>query len=203
MLLIWGFAFILIAAYYFVPVFGSYFALLEDWHIRFGLWAVIADRILFCGLVPAVFMLTIKGLREPRVWVVCLLLTIWNLIWGIVCDVGFRLQAFLFGSDSDWGTLLMKTCVDQFVFAPLVIAPANAMFCFWLARDLSFVRVRREWPKRTYKDLVVPNLFANWLIAIPVTFIMFSFPTPLQIHINSLCCSFAALLFLQIGRRTH
>ena len=202
LLLIWGFAALLVVAYYFVAPLGDYFAALEDWHARSGIWGVVANRVVFCGLVPAAFMLSVKGLREPRVWAVCIAQTVWSIAWGVICNKGFQLQARWFGSGNDWVTLCLKTGVDQFVFTPFVISPASAAFCFWLARDLSFARTHREWPQRFYRNLVLPNLLANWCISIPVTFAMFSFPTVLQIHVNSLNMAFASQLFLQIGRRT-
>jgi len=43
---------------------------------------------------------------------------------------------------------------------------------------------------------------AGWVISIPVTAVMFTFPTALQIHVNSLNCAVATILLLQIGRRS-
>ena len=50
--------------------------------------------------------------------------------------------------------------------------------------------------------MVLPNLIPNWIVWIPVSLAVFSFPYALQIHVNGLVCTFWTLMCLQIGRRT-
>jgi len=202
LVMIWGFSAVVVFAYYAVSPAHRYFELLRWWHEQHGVIAVLMDRTVFCGLVPALFMLAVRELRQRYVMRTCALQVAWSCLWGYLCNAGFHLQAHLFGNGIDWLTLALKTSVDQFVLTPLLISPANAVFCFWLARDQSFRRTRAKWPARFFRDLVAPNLLANWCVSVPVTLMMFVFPTEIQIHVNSLNCAFAMLLFLQIGKRT-
>ena len=202
MLCIWGFSAVVVVLYFKLPEFRRYFDWLQDWHEKCAVLAILMDRIVFCGILPAIFMYMVKGLWQRRILLVCTVQVSWCCLWGLICDGLFHLQARLFGAGTDIVTLLLKTLVDQFVVVPLLIAPTSAVFCFWLARDLSLSRTRREWPRRFFADLVAPILLANWFVAIPVAFMMFAFPTDLQIHVNCLNSAFATLLFLQVGRRT-
>ena len=80
---------------------------------------------------------------------------------------------------------------------------ADAVVRFLLARTrFSFVRTKRDWPRPFFRRMVMPNLIPNWIVWIPVSLAVFSFPFPLQIHVNGIVCTFWTLMCLQIGRRT-
>ena len=103
-----------------------------------------------------------------------------------------------------WGMrdVVTDLSTSNFVWTVVFIAPVNAVFHFWLARDCSFAAVRRAWPKRFYSALVAPNLISNWCVWIPVQLATFTFPVDLQIHVNGIICAFWTLMCLQIGKRS-
>ena len=55
-------------------------------------------------------------------------------------------------------------------------------------------------PKSFYSGLVLPNLLANWVLWIPVTFAIHMFPTPLQIQLSGMASALFSLMLLAIGR---
>ena len=59
-----------------------------------------------------------------------------------------------------------------------------------------------DWPRLFFRRMVMPNLIPNWIVWIPVSLAVFSFPFPLQIHVNGIVCTFWTLMCLQIGRHT-
>lgn len=107
------------------------------------------------------------------------------------------------GNGCDFMTLLLKTCINQFVWTVFLIAPANACFYFWVARDFSFRRVRREWPRGGVGGVILPNLISNWCVWIPVNMVIFVFPLPLQIQLSGIAGAFWTLLCFQIGARSR
>lgn len=200
MIVLWCVAVGLSTTYLAVPAFAALFEPVRIFQQAHGRLAAGAGRIVFCGLIPGVFMALIPALRPRRLWATLTAQVVWCALWGIVCDAVFRLQNAFVGADHALSTIALKTAIDQFVFTPLVIAPANAIFFFYLARDFSRARVCAEWPHRFWRDLVAPNLVANWCVWIPVQAAVFLFPVDLQIHVNGLACSLWMLLCLQIGK---
>ena len=200
---LWSFAFCLVLSYYFLPGATAWFEGIRAGQEAFGWKAVVISRIFFNGLLPGLFLFAVKEIRPQRPWATILAQTAFGCVFGLVCDAFFRLQSTWFGAGPGLSTLVAKTLVDQFVWTVLVIAPANAVFFFWLGRDFSWRRTRSEWPRgRFFSDLVLPNLIPNWIVGIPAIFATYAFPLDLQIHINGLVSSFWMLMCLQIGRRS-
>ena len=200
---LWGFAFCLVLAYYFIPNVSVCLERVRDWQEAFGWKAVVVSRILFNGLIPGVFLLAVKEVRPRRPYATIFAQTAFGCVFGLLCDAFFRLQGAWFGLGTEISTLVIKTLVDQLVWTVLLIAPANALFFFWVSRDFSFRRVRLEWPKRgAVSELVLPNLIPNWFVGVPVIFLNYAFPLDLQIHINGLVSAFWMLMCLQIGARS-
>ena len=200
---LWTLAAALVAAYYGCAGTAEVLAPLSRRLAASGWIAPFLNRVIFCGLVPGLFLVFVPSLRPRHVGLVIMLEMVWNGSLGVVADGFFHLLCRLFGEGHDAWTLLLKAAVDQFVWTVVFIAPVNAVFHFWLARDCSFALVRREWPRRFYADLVAPNLVSNWSVWIPVQLAVFAFPVDLQIHVGGLVCALWILMSLQIGMRTH
>ena len=200
---LWSFAFGLVLSYYLLPGVASCFERVRTWQEAFGWKAVVVSRIFFNGILPGVFLLVVREIRPQRPLATILAQATFGCVFGLFCDAFFRLQSAWFGAGPELTTLVGKTLVDQFVWTVLVIAPANAVFFFWLGRDFSWRRVRDEWPRgRFFAELVLPNLIPNWIVGIPAIFATYAFPLDLQIHVNGLVSSFWMLMCLQIGRRS-
>ena len=200
---LWSFALGLVLSYYFVPDVAGCLERIRRWQEAFGWKAVVVSRMFFNGLLPGVFLLGVRSIRPRRPWATIFAQTVFGCVFGLFCDAFFRMQSAWFGSGPDVSTLVLKTLVDQFVWTVLVIAPVNAVFFFWLGRDFSLSRVRREWPRDGFvSELVLPNLIPNWFVGIPAIFATYAFPLDLQIHVNGLVSAFWMLMCLQIGRRS-
>ena len=202
MLILQGAAVGLVAAYYLLPSFRAAVEPIAGWHREYGWRAAFVSQAIFCGVLPGLFLLTFRSIRPRHPFLTILAQTLWCGTFGICCNEIFQLMARTFGDNAHVSTVLIKAAIDQFVWTVLVIAPANAVFFFWLGRDFSFTRVKRDWLRPFYRRMVLPNLLPNWVVWIPVSLVVFSFPFPLQIHVNGIVCTFWTLMCLQIGRRT-
>ena len=200
MVVLWVVSVALVLAYYTLPTFSALLEPLARWQRESGWLAAFLNRVVFCGLVPGVFIVCVKSLRPKHVGTVIMVQTAWSGICGVVSDGMFSLNAQLFGTGVDFLTLCVKTAICQFVWTPLFFAPLGAIIYFWIGRDFSISRVRREMPARFYYGLVLPNLLVNWVLWIPVTFAIHTFPTPLQVQLSGLVSSLFSLLLLSIGR---
>ena len=202
MIVLWTLAGALVGAYYLIAPFREMLEPMADWHRAYGWRAAFVSQAVFCGVLPGLFLLAFRSIRPRHPFLTILAQTLWCGTFGICCNGLFRLMAQAFGDNAQVSTVLVKAAIDQFVWTVLVIAPANAVFFFWLGRDFSFARVKRDWSCPFFRRMVMPNLIPNWIVWIPVSLAVFSFPFPLQIHVNGIVCTFWTLMCLQIGRRT-
>lgn len=201
--LLWAFAALLVTAYYSVPAATEMFETVRLWQEKEGAFAVLASRVVFNGVLPGVFLLSVKSIRPKHPFSVVFAQAMFGCLMGLACDMYFRLQCVWFGTGTDFSVLALKTLTDQFIWTVAVIAPVNAVFFFWLGRDFSLSRFRRDWPSgRFLKALLLPNLVANWIVGIPAIFATYAFPVDLQIHVNGLVSAFWMLMCLQIGKRS-
>ena len=200
MVVLWVVSVALVLAYYTLPTFRDALEPLARWQRESGWLAAFLNRVVFCGLIPGAFIVCVKSLRPKHVVAVIAVQTAWSGICGIASDYMFSLNAYLLGTGVDFLTLCVKTAICQFVWTPLFFAPLGAVVYFWMGRDFSAERFRREMPSRFYYGLVLPNLLVNWALWIPVTFAIHTFPTPLQIQLSGLASALFSLMLLAIGR---
>ena len=202
MVVLWALAAVLVGAYYLIDPFREMLEPVAEWHGAWGWRSAFVSQAIFCGILPGVFLLAIRSIRPRYPFLTILAQSLWCGCFGIFNNEVFHLMAQAFGDDAHVSTVLVKAAIDQFVWTVLVIAPANAMFFFWVGRDFSLARVKREWSSPFFRRMVLPNLIPNWIVWIPVSLAIFSFPFPLQIHVNGIVCTFWTLMCIQIGKRT-
>ena len=202
MIVLWALAGALVGAYYLLASFRGMLEPMADWQRAWGWKAAFVSQAIFCGILPGVFLLAVRSIRPQHPFLTILAQSLWCGCFGICNNEVFHLMARALGDNTHVSTVLAKAMFDQFIWTIAVIAPANAVFFFWLGRDFSFARVKRDWPRPFFRRMVMPNLIPNWIVWIPVSLAVFSFPFPLQIHMNGIVCTFWTLMCLQIGRRT-
>lgn len=201
MVILWTLATLTVIGYYRIPAVAEFLEPLRVWQTEKGFVAAFASRFVFCGLLPGVFMVTMKSLSVPHPGRVIIAQSLWSGLCGIVSGWMFSLHAGWFGTGVDFLTLLIKTVLNQFVWTPLYFAPVGAVVYFWIGRDLSFRRVRAEWPKDFLRTAVLPNLMANWIVWVPVAMLIHMFPTALQIQLAGFANAFLCLVLLSLGKR--
>lgn len=201
MVVLWLVALFLVGAYYFVPGAERAFAPFARFHRKWGVFAAVVNQVFFCGLVPCVFVLTVKRIRTPRPVLKSLLQAVWCGAWGVVYFYFYKFQAQLFGSGHDVATLLAKTAFDQFVWTPLVPVPLSAVFFLWMGSGFSVSETRRTCRDGFLARVWLPNIESSWCVWIPVVFAVYAFPGDLQVQVLGLVSSFWTLMCLQIGKR--
>ena len=202
MVVLWSLAGLVVWGYYTVPFVSGVLEPFARWQRESGWTASFASRFVFCGLLPGVFMLTFRTLHVSRPVLAVLVQTLWSGICGIVSGWMFSLHAVLLGEGADWATLGVKTAIQQFVWTPLFFAPVGAIVYLWIGSDFSWRSVRTGGSRSFFAERLLPNLFVNWIIWIPVGFAVHAFPTPLQVHIAGFANAFLCLVLLTLGKRT-
>ena len=108
---------------------------------------------------------------------------------GVIVDAFYRLQAIWFGSAVDFSTVLQKVLVDQFIYNPFYAAPVTAILYDWKNSGYHWRCLKQVLTIRYYKQVVIPTLFANWGVWIPMIIIIYSLPLPMQIPLFGLALS--------------
>ena len=196
MVVLWLMATALVVGYYHV---GAVVAVLEPlvrWQATSGGVAAFMNRVVFCGLLPGVFLLSVRSIRPPRPWLTVFVYSLWGGLWGIACDCFFTLQTTWFGTGTDVTTIAKKVLVDQLVWNVFICTPPNALFFPWVARDFQMERFRGMCT--FLMDVCLPMLVSNWIVWIPVMVVNYVFPLPLQIQLVGLASAFWMLVALRI-----
>ena len=128
MVVLWGLAVLTALAFYRVPAMEATFGPLAKWQTDSGWGAAFLNRVVFCGVVPGIFLFAVKPIRPPRPLLTACVYSLWGGLWGVACDGFFTLQAVVFGAGTDVATLVKKTVVDQLVWNVFLCAPLNAVF---------------------------------------------------------------------------
>lgn len=198
MVVLWALAAGAVGAYYCVPAQNALFEPLARWQVESGWIAAFLNRVIFCGIIPGVFLLCVKSIRPSRPLLTVAAYSLWGGLWGVACDGFYTLQNAVFGPGTDLATLVKKTLVDQLARNVFLCTPVNAVFFPWVARDFK----RR--PVRSCRDFVqdcLAMLVANWIVWVPVTVVVYAFPLPLQIQLVGLASSFWMLVALKSGMK--
>ena len=200
MVVLWMMAAVLVVGYYFVPEVERGLEPVCRWQSDYGWVSAFLNRFVFCGILPGAFMLAMKTLSVPRPGLVVAAQTLWSGVCGVVSGWMFELHALWFGTGTDFGTLCVKTAMQQIVWTPFFFAPVGALVYFWIGRDFSWSRCKADYSRDFWWKTVLPNLFANWVVWFPCSMLVHMFPTPLQIQLTGFVNAYFCLVLLWIGR---
>ena len=198
---LWTFAFALVLAYYNLPCVKRFLQPVFDFQTYGGWKAAVLNRVVFCGLLPGVFLAAIKSIRPRCVVATIIANCIWMGLWGILSNMFFTLQTSIFGDGTDFTTLLRKILVDKCLWSALLCVPLNSIFFFWEGRNFSFSQCKNEWPRNYLIDMYLPLLAADFMVWIPVQCAAYMFPLPLQIQLVGFAGSFWSLVGLTTGAK--
>jgi len=197
---LWALAVLFVVVYYLLPGGATLFEPLMAWQMKGGRFAAFMNRVVFLGVLPGVFLLSVRSIRPRRPFRTVLAYALWGGAWGVFDDWLFTFLAWLFGNGTDFLTLLRKTMVGQLIGTVLVGLVPSVLFFRWVSADFSVSRVRTEWPKRFFRETCLSLLLANWIVWIPVNVCIYAFPLPLQVQLVGLAGCFWMLVGLRAGR---
>ena len=201
MAVLWFLFSLVVVGYYHVSGVSAILEPLSRWQRESGWTAAFLNRFVFCGLLPGAFVLTLKSLSVRHPFAAVTVQTLWSGVCGVVSGWMYMFHALLLGEGTDFGTLVLKTILCQFVWTPFIFAPAGALVYFWIGRDFSLSRCRKDLSTEFWTDVFLPNLLANWVIWIPCSMLIHLFPTPLQIQLTGFVNAYFCLVLLWIGRK--
>ncbi len=186
-----------VLAYFYAPATREIFDTLAAWKSRWGYAYSSVTAIIAGALVPETLRILVfqKGRPTRRNLGNFLFAAAFWGYSGIQVDFFYRMQAVWFGTGADFITVLKKVLVDQLVYCPVLAAPMSVILYDWRAAGFRIDRLPGFFTREFYVQSILPTLFANWGVWIPIVAALYSLPSLLQIPLFSLALSLWVILF--------
>jgi len=195
----------LLLGYHFHPATTAWLDRLADVKLRWGFGYSALSAIIAGALVPELMRVLVfqKG-RARRENFANLLFTI--PFWcgmGMLVDVFYRTQALVFGAEPTFQVVVVKVLCDQLLYSPFVATPLTCWLYDWKLAGYRFDGARRWFSAAYARDVMLPVIFANWGVWIPVVAILYSLPGTLQIPLFGLALSLWVMLLTWMSERRN
>ncbi|MBK1877128.1 hypothetical protein [Pelagicoccus mobilis] len=192
---------VVVGVYYFAPDARWVYDWVAYVKVEYGYLYSMVTTGIFGGLLPFLYLAAVGKVPKGDFWPVGLFfLGAWS--WkGIEIDFLYRMQAVMFGSDTEFWTVVKKVAFDQVVFCPLWSAPVTALLYRWKDCGFSWRRFRASLDYEFFEMEVLGVLVAIWVVWIPGTAFIYSMPSPLQLPLFQLVLCFYVLLVSVLGKK--
>jgi hypothetical protein len=195
----------LLLGYYFHPATTVLLDRLADLKQHWGFGYSALSAVIAGAVVPEIMRVMVfqKG-RARRENFTNLLFTI--PFWcgmGMLVDAFYRAQALVFGVEPTFQVVVVKVICDQFLYSPFIATPLTCWLYDWKLAGYRLTGSRRYFTPAYARDVMVPVIFANWGVWIPVVSILYSLPSTLQIPLFGLALSLWVMLLTWISERRN
>lgn len=193
----------LLLGYYFHPATTDWLDHLADSKLRWGFGYSALSAVIAGALIPEIMRILVfqKG-RARRFNLANLLFAIpyWCFM-GMLVDAFYRTQALIFGAEPTFQVVIVKVLCDQFLYSPFVATPLTCWLYDWKLSGYRLAGSRRFLTLAYARDVMVPVIFANWGVWIPVVAVLYSLPSTLQIPLFGLALSLWVMLLTWMSER--
>ena len=191
----------LAVAYYCRPEVRPAFALIAGLKAHYGILFAIVSTAVSGGLIPYCYLRATGLIRRNHRKQFWFYLLFWA-VKGAEVDLFYRLQGHIFGTGNDWQTVVVKTTVDQLLYAPLWMVPTICLAYLWKDSGFSYTK----WLSgidTTFLQLTLPTVvISNWLVWVPAVTMIYLMPADLQVPFYNLVQCFFVLLLTILSRET-
>lgn len=192
-ILLWAMALLVVGSYYVSDKAHAALDQLAVFKERWGYMFAIVSTALWGAAIPAAFLRIFhRGhvlTRGSFVFLVC--------FWGCKgAEVNwlYNLLARLVGTDTSLRTVVIKSCLDQLLYAPLWAVPTLALAYLWRDKNFSWRRTRAALDRHFYEKTALPMLLANWGVWIPTVAAIYALPLGLQLPMQNLALCLWSLM---------
>jgi len=196
---------LLLIAYYQHPPTHAFLNQLADLKQRLGYIYTSASAIVAAAIIPELLRIVFfqKG-RIHRKNGTNLFFTIpfWG-VMSITVDLFYQLQAWLFGTSTDFATVAMKVTLDQLGYTALFATPVTCILYDWKHNQYRLRGLGHVISLKYYREAVFPVLLTNWAVWIPMITVIYSLPLTLQVPIFGLALSMWVLLYTWMSESRH
>ncbi|MGF1634246.1 MAG: hypothetical protein ACFCVE_10395 [Phycisphaerae bacterium] len=202
MLLIQALAAAAVAAYYFVPATGRFFAMLAELNQRFGVFYALVAAVFAGAVLPEVAKAVtrpdwrLRGRAEELAFNVCFFAYVGPMVYVFYG----ALERFA-GAGNDVGTIATKVAIDMLLFTPFWALPAGLALFDWRLAGYRWRPVVASLGPRWYRDRVVPVMVPNLVFWLPMVCLIYALPGPLQLVLWTLAMAAWSLVLVFLSNR--
>jgi hypothetical protein len=201
-LVLQAFALAVVLGYYFHAPTRDAFTELAHLRDSMGNWFGVVFTGLFGGLIPLLYLKSVPATRALFTWKQGGALTLFWSYKGVEIGLWYAFQARFIGTGTDAITITLKALIDQFIYCPIWAIPTTAIFYLWCSTHFNHRAVLADLrAPRWYARTVLPMLLANLGVWLPLVFIIYALPTPLQLPLQNIVLCFFTLMLAHISRR--
>jgi hypothetical protein len=199
-----AFALVVVLGYYWHGPTHEFLTQISDFRALIGWPFAVLSTGLFGGLLPLLYLKSSSASSDQLTWRQGSLYTAYWAYKGIEISAWYLFLAWAIGDSNNIGNVAIKTLVDQFIWCPLWAVPSTAVFYFWCQHGCRLDTVVADLRQpRWYARRVLPQLFTNTGVWLPLVCIIFALPTPLQLPLQNLVLCFYCLLLAHMTSRTQ
>lgn len=201
-LVLQAFALALAGGYYLHAPSRAALERLASFRAEIGLPFALVSTALFGALIPFAVLRLSKATRHRYTPAQMTALVAFWAYKGIEVSLFYTLQARVFGEDTSFSTIVLKTFVDQFVYCPLIAVPCTWFIYTWVELGFRGAPLLAEWRRKGwFVRCILPLLLATWGIWVPAVAIIYLLPTALQLLLQNVVLCFFTLLVIFLTRR--
>lgn len=195
---LWAVAVAVVAAYYLNGTARVWLDQLAAFKQRWGYPFAMASTALWGAVIPSLFLRLFH--RSHLLTGASLLFLI--CFWGLKgAEVNFLYDVLgrVVGSETTWKQVIIKSCLDQLLYAPLWAVPTLALAYLWRDQGFSFGRTAQALNRNFYETTALPMLLANWGVWIPTVAAIYALPIGLQLPMQNLALCLWSLMLAFMG----
>jgi hypothetical protein len=195
----------LVAFYYHSPALASTLSRVALWKDQGGLLFSMITVGLAGTVFPEIFKwITGIGGRWSRARAAAFFYSLlYFMLSGAVIDLFYRGQGMLFGTGTDFKTVVSKVLFDMWVFTPLWAHPFAITWFLFRRTRYHWGRTFSAWGWPLYRDQVFPVLLPGWAYWFPMTACIYSLPSDLQLPLFLFAISAWSLVFMFLASDRH
>jgi hypothetical protein len=196
------FALTMVLGYYFHGPTREALIRLTQVRADMGVTFAILSTGLFGGLIPLLYLKTLRSMRLHYTWARGAGLTVFWGYKGFEVGLWYAIMAWALGEAADVRTIATKALLDQFVYCPIIAIPFTALVYHWCEHRFNVTTTVADLrAPRWYARRVLPLLFANLGVWLPLVCIIYALPTPLQLPLQNIVLCFFTLMLAHMS--TH
>jgi hypothetical protein len=201
-LVLQAFALLVVVGYYFHTPTHDGLTRLAHLRNETGVLFGVVSTGLFGGLLPLLYLKAVPGTRSRVSWAQGFTLTGFWAYKGIEIGLWYTFLAWAIGDSPDMRTIAIKSVLDQAVYCPLWAVPSTALFYLWCKTRFDTRAIMDDLRiPRWYARRVLPTLYANMGVWLPLVFIIYALPTPLQLPLQNIALCFFTLMLAHMSHR--
>lgn len=186
-------------AYFFLPSLKPAFNFFGGLKDHYGIWYAILATSLFGGVIPYCYLYAQGQILKNPGKQFLFYAGFWAII-GAVVDLFYRFQGYIFSTGNDWQTVIAKTFVDQFFFAPVLMVPTISLAYLWKESDFNLIKCRRRLDRGFFLTTVPTIVLSNLLVWLPAIVVIYLMPSNLQVPLYNLVQCFFVLLLAILAK---